>query len=167
MIIQNTFHGGINYTDSETGLSSIGFFPPYISEVDAHSFGCFRPLKDELNMWNNVSNITEVKLWIDDCRPSPNNDWIIAKNSEQAISIIKYSGLPNTIALDHDLGGDDTAMIVVHFIINSWLDKELSIPNNFRYSIHSQNPVGAKNIQITMENFLAHIKENSNYTNIN
>lgn len=159
MITNDVFHGGTKYTDSETGLVSIGFFPPYISEVDAHTFGCFRPLKDELNMWPNLSTIQDFKLWIDDCRVPPNKDWIIAKNSEQAISIIKFSGLPDRIAFDHDLGGDDTAMVVVYFIINSWLDKLLHIPENFSYSIHSQNPVGADNIRIAMENFLNHVKK--------
>ena len=97
------------------------------------------------------------KLWIDDCRDRPDASWLLVRTSDQAIDIIKHSGMPDMISFDHDLGGDDTAMKVVHFIINSWLDKTLEIPKNFEYFVHSANPVGADNIRGTMDRFLQEV----------
>lgn len=59
------------------------------------------------------------------------------------------------------LRGDDTAMKVVHFIINSWLDKTLEIPKNFEYVVHSANPVGAENIRGAMDRFLQEVNSES------
>lgn len=49
--------------------------------------------------------------------------------------------------LDHDLGGSDTAMDYLKILAYKFPD---SPP---RYSIHSQNPVGAENIKAFMESW--------------
>lgn len=101
------------------------------------------------------------KLWIDDIRKSPDDTWIIAKNSNEAIYYIESNGLPDMISFDHDLGDDDTSMIIIKYIINSYLDGMLGIPEMFTYRVHSANPVGAKNIIGYMDKFLEFVEKNA------
>jgi hypothetical protein len=55
-------------------------------------------------------------LYIDDIR-NPNYDAVVVRTSKEAISYVKENGCPNFISFDHDLGGDDTAMI---YLLNGW-----------------------------------------------
>jgi hypothetical protein len=97
-------------------------------------------------------------LFIDDERhPTNPNRWWIARTSEEAINLITKHGMPVEITFDHDLGGDDTSMRVIHWIIDQHLDGKLPIPDTFAYSIHSQNSVGVRNISGLMDGFLKHI----------
>lgn len=100
------------------------------------------------------------KLWIDDIRNPLDENWIIARTSKEAINYIMRNGLPDIISFDHDLGGEDTSMEVVKFIINDDLDKNSSELRNFKFFVHSANPVGAKNISETLNGYLRYIKEN-------
>ena len=92
-------------------------------------------------------------LFIDDER-FPNYDADIVRSSQEAIQYIQTNGMPDFISFDHDLGGDDTAMIVVDWIINSYLDNQLKIKDDFRFGVHSQNPIGKKNIEVKLNRFL-------------
>lgn len=91
-----------------------------------------------------------LKLWIDDVRNPPEDDWIIARTSAAAIAVIEYylerggSCSQMVISFDHDLGGDDTAMKVVMYIEGVWMLGNLP---SFTWHVHSGNPVGAANIR--------------------
>ena len=84
-------------------------------------------------------------IWLDDIRPIPitpfvNTFW--AKSYRQAINFLKLNirDCDNIyIDFDHDLGGNKTG-----YDLAKWLVKE---GYQGEFSIHSQNPVGAKNIQ--------------------
>ena len=95
------------------------------------------------------------KMFIDDERYPITPDWFIARNSYDAIYAVKNYGFPNEIAFDHDLGGQDTSMVFLVWLSNYMLDNGLEFPKDFKYSIHSQNPIGTKNIEMFMENFMA------------
>lgn len=59
-------------------------------------------------------------------------------------SFVKVFGLPEFMSLDHDLGGNDTAMVFLHWLENyCW---ERGINNVPAYTVHSSNPVGRANI---------------------
>lgn len=99
-------------------------------------------------------------LFIDDER-YPADDgrfWVLARSSKQAINLMKQNGFPSFISFDHDLGGDDTSILVIKWMIEQVLDAVEArtpvpvFPMNFY--VHSQNPVGAKNIQTLMESFI-------------
>ena len=94
------------------------------------------------------------KLWIDDLRDPPDNRWVVAVTLEEAIDFIRDYGLPDVISFDHDLGGEDITMRVVHFIVESYLDGKLEVPDGFLFRVHSANVVGAENIRSLMTNFL-------------
>jgi|ERR1700722_5925717 len=69
----------------------------------------------------------------------------IATSTTEAQTIVKEFGCPVLMDLDHDLGGDDTAMVFL-----KWLYEQY--PNNYiTWFVHSRNPDGVKNIQSFMD----------------
>ena len=57
------------------------------------------------------------RLYVDDLREPPDADWTVARSSTEAIAFIEEQGCPDEISFDHDLGGDDTAMVIVKWMI--------------------------------------------------
>lgn len=96
------------------------------------------------------------KLFIDDERNPVGQGWVIARSSEEAIQAVTTAGsLPSEIAFDHDLGGDDTSMRFLTWMSVEVLDGVYTIPHDFVWSVHSQNPVGAANIRGFIGNLVA------------
>lgn len=98
-------------------------------------------------------------LFIDDIRYPQNSNDVIARNSEEAINIIRSHGMPKRISFDHDLGGDDTSIVFIRWLTDYLLDHPTNLPNDFSYDIHSANPVGAENIRGKMDGLLAHLRK--------
>lgn len=95
-------------------------------------------------------------LFIDDERFPPNDgrEWVIVRSSRDAIEYVQTHGIPDYISYDHDLGGDDTSMRFIMWMVDGYLDGSLeSFPVN--YTIHSQNPIGARNIAGLLQGFIA------------
>lgn len=92
-------------------------------------------------------------LFLDDERyPVDKND-LIARNVDDAMWYIRTRGLPIFMSLDHDLGyGKMTGMDFVKILCAYIQDNDLDISNT-TYYIHSQNPVGAKNMQTYLDQF--------------
>lgn len=89
-----------------------------------------------------------MRLFIDDLRVPPSEDFIVARTSIEAIEAVKHHGWPTFISFDHDLGGEDTAMVFLRMLVN--LRQGQPIPD---YIIHSANPVGSLNILSFMESW--------------
>lgn len=104
-----------------------------------------------------------MKLFIDDIRTPPDDSWKVAKNSNEAKKFIEDYGIPDCISFDHDLGEDDTSMIFVNWLIDQILDKNV-VFSKFKFFVHSDNPVGSKNIEETIKNFWK-FYFNENYPN--
>ncbi|WP_346269461.1 cyclic-phosphate processing receiver domain-containing protein [Burkholderia multivorans] len=86
-------------------------------------------------------------LFIDDLGGAPSEKWMVARSSTEAIALVKERECPARISFDHDLEGDDTGMVVAKWLIDTDLDcSRRFIPDHFRFSVHSANPVGAANI---------------------
>lgn len=100
----------------------------------------------------------KYRLFIDDLRFLTTPDWFVARNSYEAISALYLYGCPSEIAFDHDLGGQDTAMVFVKKFADMLIDEEISLPEGFKYSVHSANPVGAENIKSFMDQLLEEIE---------
>ena len=85
-------------------------------------------------------------LFIDDERfpPADGRDWVIARTSNEALEVVDRNGWPDYVSFDHDLGGDDTSMAVIHGAIDRLLVTEAPLP--FEWTVHSQNPIGRDNI---------------------
>lgn len=106
-----------------------------------------------------------MKLFLDDIRMPPSNDtYVICRSVEDAVVMIQdyYNGrCPEFISFDHDLGENTWS----GYDFAKWLvDKDIRengnfIPENFSYTVHSQNPVGKVNIMAYLENYFE-FKEN-------
>jgi len=90
------------------------------------------------------------KLFIDDERWPTEYNWVIARSSMLAMRCILDRGIPTEMALDHDLGGDDTIMIFLKEFEEFLFFEKLKLPENFKFSVHSQNPIGAKAANLFM-----------------
>ena len=97
-------------------------------------------------------------LFLDDIR---NPDYIglhgldVVRSSEEAKQYVTTHGCPEFISFDHDLGGMDTAMHFVKWLINKDMDENGAIiPPNFSFFVHSQNPIGKANIESYLNNYL-------------
>jgi hypothetical protein len=74
----------------------------------------------------------------------------LARSVAQATAYVEEFGAPNFMSLDHDLGGDETAMQFVHWLLEQY---ELD-PKEFpQYQVHSQNPVGKANLIALVESW--------------
>ncbi|MCK9530418.1 MAG: hypothetical protein M0R77_07645 [Gammaproteobacteria bacterium] len=99
------------------------------------------------------------KLFIDDERFPIDPHWFVARNSFEAIKAIDLYGIPQEIAFDHDLGGQDTAIIFINWLEDKLVEGVYNLPQGFIWSVHSQNPIGAKNIQARMEDLADYFGE--------
>ena len=95
------------------------------------------------------------KLYIDDLRNPKSDGFDVVRTSSEAIRYMEENGCPDYISFDHDLGGEDTAMIVVHWMIDRDMDMGgLFISDDFEFHVHSANPVGVKNIEGLLGQYL-------------
>lgn len=88
-----------------------------------------------------------MKLWIDDVRPAPKG-WRRVKNSKDAIIFFCDHYDITEVSFDHDLGGDDTVMKLINYLE---VLAHMGILYPFKWIIHSDNPVGRKNIELAMK----------------
>ncbi len=90
-----------------------------------------------------------MKLFLDDERMPPSSEWIIARTAKAAIKLLKTGGV-TFISLDHDLG--DT-VIGNGYTVARYLEREAFLGNlpPIGWKVHSQNPVGAEKIRMTMK----------------
>jgi hypothetical protein len=97
------------------------------------------------------------RLFLDDLRDPPldSGEWQVARSTMAAKLLVHQLGMPTFISFDHDLGGDDTAMAFINWLVSRSLDEldagTMVAPISF--TVHSQNPVGAVNIAGLMTSF--------------
>lgn len=96
------------------------------------------------------------KLFIDDERDPVTNDWVIIRSSAEAIEYVRQHGMPQEISFDHDLGGDDTSRVFIKWLVDAFCEYTVSFPEDFTFSVHSQNPIGAEWITSTINSLLRH-----------
>jgi hypothetical protein len=120
---------------------------------------------------------TEKKrLYLDDVRTPNANDWIIARNYEQFVSIVRLNGLGSfeVISLDHDLGeqsmieyytnvknnyelnydnivNEKTGYDCCKFLVSESMSKNIPLPQIY---VHSANPIGSANMMGYINNYL-------------
>jgi hypothetical protein len=101
------------------------------------------------------------KLYLDDLRTPPDESFIVARTMEEAQKLIETSGMPIFISFDHDLGTDDQGNLLptgydfVKWLVEMDMDEIIMIPAGFTFDVHSQNPVGARNIQSYLSAYMA------------
>ena len=100
-----------------------------------------------------------MNLYLDDLRPTP-ADFDRVYDYEGFTEYILLKGLPDFISFDHDLGEGKSGYDCAKFLIDYCLENSLPLP---RYAVHSQNPVGRKNIEMLFENFLKNSQQGRYY----
>ena len=96
-----------------------------------------------------------MKLWVDDVRRPPSDDWFCAKSVKDAITAIKmyeksYNSDTILISLDHDAG--DFASDGGDYIrVLDWLEREGIVDAGYFFHLHTQNPVGRQNMRLIIE----------------
>lgn len=114
--------------------------------------------------------MTAWTLFLDDIRfpedvhyvYGPHKNIVICRSMDDAVWAVRQRGLPTFISFDHDLAhehygkdeGEKTGYTFAKWFCDHVMDNELEMPRGFAYFVHSMNPVGAKNIQTYMDNFL-------------
>lgn len=93
-------------------------------------------------------------LYLDDIRYPKDSSFVVARSVSEAIQMINDKGFPNYISFDHDLGeNEESGYDFAKWIINYDIDYNVIDPT-FSYNVHSANPVGAKNINFVLNNYL-------------
>ena len=101
-----------------------------------------------------------TKLYIDDIRDPKGEGFEVVRTSNEAIEFMQENGIPEYISFDHDLGGEDTAMVVVKWMVTQDMDNKYVIPENFKFNVHSANVCGKENIEGYLNSYLKHRESN-------
>lgn len=124
--------------------------------------------------------INKKRLYLDDVRTPLDDDWVVVRNYDQFVSIIRLNGLNSfeTISLDHDLGeqsmieyytnvknnykldyeniiNEKTGYDCCKFLVNESIDKNIPLPTIY---VHSANPIGSANMMGYINNYLMNCK---------
>jgi len=102
--------------------------------------------------------MTSWNLFIDDERDPPNDGrkWVVARNMlEFQLKAIEHGSMPSFISFDHDLGENQpTGYDIAKFIVECDLAGDATLPKDFDYYVHSQNPIGKANIEGYIDGYL-------------
>lgn len=101
---------------------------------------------------------TKYTLFLDDerfpARVSAVGDFKIARTIAEAQEIIRQHGVPDFISFDHDLGDNEpTGYDFAKWLVDQHLNGNLNI-SSMGFYVHSQNPVGARNINMLLAKFM-------------
>lgn len=91
-------------------------------------------------------------------------DWNIVRSYDEAIAWVTEHGFPDVISFDHDLGrmhyANDYSDGKTGYDFAKWLVEydicTKTMPNNFRFTVHSMNPIGSENIRSLLSNYIRH-----------
>lgn len=96
-----------------------------------------------------------MKLWVDDVRKPPSNDWIWVQSVVQAIPTIcmyERNMHDDTIIIDLDHDAGDFVKYGGDYIeILNWLEREGIVDTGYFFHIHSMNPVGVQNMKAIID----------------
>lgn len=106
-----------------------------------------------------------MKLYLDDKRNPPDNTWILVRTFQAAVDFVLTQGVPAEISFDHDLGiesfvRNEGVMVersgydFAKWLVEKDLDGEINLTKDFKFNVHSANPVGARNIRELLTKYL-------------
>lgn len=98
-------------------------------------------------------------LYLDDKRtPTDVQAWIVSRTVQHAKNLVMHMGMPSFISFDHDIDETGTGYDFAKWLVEQDQDGKYEFPENFRYQVHSANPVGAQNIKGLLDSYLQHKK---------
>lgn len=149
------------YIEYSTGYGDILYnnLDEVLQEIEKHL--------DFINVPNYAKG--DWEMFIDDERfpaDSISKSVVIVRSSKEAIDFCNaVQSFPKNIMFDHDLGGADTSMKFINWMIDRlYIDEPrvFKLREDFTFSVHSQNPIGAANITATMNNIIKDQRNTSN-----
>lgn len=94
------------------------------------------------------------RLFLDDERQPVGDDWVIVRDFAAAVEYVCKNGFPRHVSFDNDLGSEiPTGYDFAKWLIERDLDYN-DMPDDFDFYVHSQNPVGKKNIEELLLRYL-------------
>jgi len=105
-------------------------------------------------------------MYLDDLRTPIKAYDIVARSYDEAVKCVFKYGVPVFISFDHDLGIDENDMLLpsgydfAKWLIDGDLAGTFTLPKDFTFKVHSQNPVGNRNIQSLLERYIQFKVEN-------
>ena len=108
-----------------------------------------------------LDDIRDVKMVYKNLR---DEDFIIVRNFKDFKAVIIENGLPELISFDNDLGLDKNEKIAEDgYAAAKWLVYESGLDLiNLKFNVHSANPVASQQIQSLLDNYIKHLKSQSN-----
>jgi NAD+-processing family protein with receiver domain len=108
-------------------------------------------------------------LFLDDIRavsmvyPNKDNDFVVVRSYDACIAYIKQNGLPEFMSFDNDLGEDENKTVLPDgYAVTKWLVYESGLDlTNFKFKVHSANPVAKKQIEGLLNNYIKFQKNNA------
>lgn len=108
-----------------------------------------------------IVDYTKYTLFLDDVRDvekyfTKADNVIVCRDYDSAVKLVQERGLPEFVSFDHDLGdtendveksGYEFAKYLVQYMM------ENNIKGEFKYQVHSANPIGAENISAYLKNW--------------
>ena len=96
-----------------------------------------------------------TKLWVDDIRPPPTEEWDCARSFHEAVYFLEVKNY-DMVSLDHDLGSfygnrEMTGYDIMNWLVARKLTAEGFVPATIL--VHSANPVGVCNIQSLIDQY--------------
>lgn len=101
-----------------------------------------------------------MRMYLDDIREPKNDFDVIVRSYDEAVAFINKNGIPNFISFDHDLACDNNGIILktgydlAKWLVESSLDGTLKFPTDFKFYVHSANPIGKHNIESILNNYI-------------
>lgn len=119
-----------------------------------------KPKKLRKFLQNQPTEAQPYRLFLDDERepPSDGGEWVIVRSYDEAVLLMQERGCPIYMSFDHDLGEGRNGLDVAKWMIDQDLVERDFMPDGFQFYVHSQNPVGAKNINTLLLSYMAHKK---------
>lgn len=105
-----------------------------------------------------MNTLPKYFLFLDDEREPPEimaDRFVVVRSFDEAVKFVETLRCPALISFDHDLGEGKTGYDFAKWLVEKDMDMDGKfIPSTFNFVVHSQNPVGEKNIQSYISNYL-------------
>lgn len=104
-----------------------------------------------------------MNFFIDDERDPVNPTDVVLRNMGQVVQLVEEMKSQNkkisSISFDHDLGfNEPTGYDIAKYLVKQDIDHNI-FSYDFKYNVHSQNPVGKKSIEQYFKNYFKVMKE--------
>ena len=107
------------------------------------------------------------RLFLDDVRtvdmvyPTLEDVFVVVRSYDACISYIKENGLPEFMSFDNDLGEDENKTVLPDgYAVTKWLVYQSGLDlTNFKFKVHSANPVAKKQIESLLNNYIKFSKK--------